>query len=407
MSRNDDIQEFFVAEWRNIRDNEVIPFAVYLYFPLNTHIIQLIPAEEMVTEQTHERYAQRGVKEVYIANKDREAYLAYLNPPVEEQKTIEEELKQAAPEDSSADPVAEERQEESPQIPHEEKIPSAGELVAEVLKSEKNTQEQKEAIAHEIGKEMLEDLASAENLEEQQLMDEKARKMVNDIISSVNDQAKSVMQEVMQLANLDPELEHAVNVSSYAVIFAMTFGRIDTQLLADLALAGLLHDLGLSQIPADVTILPFQEMSDEQRAVYAEHVTQSASLIRRYASDTPERVSHLISQHHEKFDGTGYPAHLEGFDFDDIAQILGLAEILDAMMNGAWDGEKRTFSEALSQLDSLEKARSFPEYFDPDIFSQVIQYIQGEKLEESMDQASQVVQDQIGRVVSQSEGDAA
>ena len=48
------------------------------------------------------------------------------------------------------------------------------------------------------------------------------------------------VHDLLKLADADVDLEHAVNVSTFAVIFAMAFGRIDEGLLSDLALALLL-----------------------------------------------------------------------------------------------------------------------------------------------------------------------
>jgi HD-GYP domain-containing protein (c-di-GMP phosphodiesterase class II) len=208
------------------------------------------------------------------------------------------------------------------------------------------------------------------------------------------DQISGEASEIWRLSNADPTFEHALNVSTYSVLFALAFGKISMELLADLALAGLLHDIGLSQIPAQYAPIVWSEQTPEQRKEYMKHVDAGLELLDAFAPQTSPRVRTLIGQHHEKFDGKGYPKSLQGFALDDVAQLVAMADLFDSIGSGRWDGEKRTLGETLDTLEKIERARTFPEYFNPEVFSTVIRWTRSEGSKEQTAAALEVVKGQ-------------
>ncbi len=125
---------------------------------------------------------------------------------------------------------------------------------------------------------------------------------------------------------------HAANVSTYAALFAVALG---VEHVEDLALAGLLHDIGLAHV-ADEELEPHPEMALE--------------IIRKRKLVLSELVEQIILQHHEKFDGSGYPRGLRGVEICIEAQILSLADRIDEL-TAPIDGQARvTPREAMMQL---------------------------------------------------------
>lgn len=206
-----------------------------------------------------------------------------------------------------------------------------------------------------------------------------ARDAVRDILDLVLEtsslQSKRIANEVWALAAGDPELEHALDVATYSVLFAMSFGRIDETLIADIAVAALLHDIGLCLVAEPIVAMPQVNQLYAQRQAYGRHIDHGIALINAHAALIPPRVKAIILQHHEKFDGTGFPRGLQGFQVDDVAQLVIMADTLIAISSGRWDGTPRVFQDALQKLESLEKARTFPEYFNPDVFAVVLRWM--------------------------------
>src|SRR5262249_17611151 len=99
--------------------------------------------------------------------------------------------------------------------------------------------------------------------------------------------------------------------------------------LSDLYLAGLLHDVGKIGVP-DTLLQKPDRLSEEEMAQVREHVKIGDQLVSNL-----RQLHHLrpgVRNHHERWDGGGYPDKLAGEDIPLMARIMALAEGCDAMM---------------------------------------------------------------------------
>lgn len=122
---------------------------------------------------------------------------------------------------------------------------------------------------------------------------------------------------------------HAVNAFLYAIHLGQATGMDDLDDIAELGLAALLMDIGKSEI--DPTIL-YQSgpLNDEQWAQMREHPRLGHGMAESLGV-TKQHILDVILHHHEKLDGSGYPAGLSGDGMDIDARILGIADIYDAL----------------------------------------------------------------------------
>jgi hypothetical protein len=155
---------------------------------------------------------------------------------------------------------------------------------------------------------------------------------------------------------------HALRVATLSVLFAMLFDNLDTALLVDLALAGLLHDIGSALLPG----------SDQPEMSPQDHVRSSLEVIQLNFPHVPARTRLWIGQHHECFDGSGYPEGLTGFTIDDISQILAIANLCDDLFTGARDDRPRNMRETFEALGKFEHHPPFPQLYNPDLFSAIL-----------------------------------
>jgi HD-GYP domain-containing protein (c-di-GMP phosphodiesterase class II) len=119
------------------------------------------------------------------------------------------------------------------------------------------------------------------------------------------------------------EYSHSADVSTFAALFGMAVGYKEIE---DLALAGFLHDISLAQFAPDHSGVAEAHWSEEDRKTFFNHPQASLDLIKRKRMVISPAMEKMILQHHECFNGTGFPKGLRGDRIDEGAQIIALAD---------------------------------------------------------------------------------
>ena len=104
--------------------------------------------------------------------------------------------------------------------------------------------------------------------------------------------------------------------------------NLDAKALDNLHRAALLHDIGKLGVPAAV-LDKHGKLNDEEFRMVKSHASQGARIlepINAYAEIIP-----IVLQHHERFDGKGYPDGLSGEEIHLGARILAVADVFDAL----------------------------------------------------------------------------
>jgi len=141
---------------------------------------------------------------------------------------------------------------------------------------------------------------------------------------------------------------HAGNASTLAALFSMGLGVGKPD---DLALAGLLHDIGIAELPSEIQARAPEDMTPEQFELYKKHPEYSVQLIKARKIIVPEIVTKTILQHHELYNGTGYPNGLFGDRICKEAQVLALADRFDYLT------QLKPGRPLLTPLEAVEKLR--------------------------------------------------
>lgn len=121
---------------------------------------------------------------------------------------------------------------------------------------------------------------------------------------------------------------HSANVSTYACLFSIGLQLGDPE---DLAVAGLLHDIGLADVPQPILAKPESQRTPEEQACYQKHTEHSLNIVKSRRLVLSDKVLSAIANHHECFNGTGYPRGLVGSRINVEAQILALADRFDEL----------------------------------------------------------------------------
>lgn len=143
-----------------------------------------------------------------------------------------------------------------------------------------------------------------------------------------------LFKKLYELAEKGSDFQkHPINVTSLAVLISFGIGYSRESILADVAMAALLHDVGLTKLPTK--LIPFShrplELSIEDRKLLYDHPKMSVDLLIEKEIPISPLARTLILQHHEEFNGSGYPKGLRGYLVNELAQIIHVADEIDQL----------------------------------------------------------------------------
>lgn len=139
---------------------------------------------------------------------------------------------------------------------------------------------------------------------------------------------------------------HCQRLAALSVALGSALGLPEEDLLA-LHRGGYLHDIGKIAVP-DAILFKQGELTQEEWVIMRSHTWKGEEICRPMRSLRP--VLPIIRNHHERWDGSGYPDGLKGEDIPLLARILQLADIFDALTSQRSYKAAFTVDEALAQL---------------------------------------------------------
>ncbi len=150
--------------------------------------------------------------------------------------------------------------------------------------------------------------------------------------------------------------KHSEEVASHAVHMAEALGLPDRMIRA-IRMAGLLHDVGKTGIPASLLLRP-GPLTAEEESLVRRHVEIGLALIR----DVPELddVLEAVGAHHERMDGSGYPRGLEGRDIPIAGRVLAIADTYSAMTTRRPHHRAKTAEEAREEIRKVAGSQLDP-----------------------------------------------
>ncbi len=146
-------------------------------------------------------------------------------------------------------------------------------------------------------------------------------------VLKVNDQ---LLAKAISHSKGPPLISNLVNVAILSTKIGMGLGY-QTDQLVRLALAALVHDVGMFRLPAS-QLNDAGQWSAEQIDALRRHPILGAEVLKQMATDHPW-LPGIVVQVHERADGTGYPHGLQGQQIHESAQIIGIADVLDTFLN--------------------------------------------------------------------------
>jgi|GEM_PF-1793407 len=167
---------------------------------------------------------------------------------------------------------------------------------------------------------------------------------------------KMIMQTLFEKSNR--EREHSERVSNLSNEIGLALGLKEKQ-LNELKIAALMHDIGKISVDSSILDKP-GKLEDRELYTIKRHPEvgyQILSKINEYAM-----MANYVLQHHERWDGKGYPSGVKGEKIYLESRIIAIADAYDAMTS------ERTYRKALSKEEAIKEIRdNAGKQFDPEI----------------------------------------
>jgi putative nucleotidyltransferase with HDIG domain len=143
---------------------------------------------------------------------------------------------------------------------------------------------------------------------------------------------------------------------SLAIAREMGYGPKELEIMER---GGLLHDIGKIGISASILDKP-SKLTEKERMIIQEHPRIGRRIVEPI--DVEDDVVNIVSQHHERFDGNGYPLGLSGYDISLSGRIAAVADCVDAV------GADRPYRKAMDFSEVIDLVKSDADKaFDPEV----------------------------------------
>jgi response regulator RpfG family c-di-GMP phosphodiesterase len=140
---------------------------------------------------------------------------------------------------------------------------------------------------------------------------------------------------------------HSERVVTYSLRLGREYG-LDNRRMKSLEFGSLLHDIGKIGVP-DLILRKPAKLTDEEWVLMREHPLHGQQILR--GIEFLEGAARVVAQHHEKWDGSGYPLGLSGEEIDLCARIFSVADAFDAMTSDRVYRKGKPYQAAAQELD--------------------------------------------------------
>jgi len=157
---------------------------------------------------------------------------------------------------------------------------------------------------------------------------------------------------------------HALAVSALMIALGRQM-RLDSARIKQAGMAGLLMDVGMGHLPLDVSTIN-EALTDGEHAIVKTHTRLGYDFL-AIGGEIPEDVMKVCLEHHERFDGSGYPLGIGGQEISLFGRMAAVCDVYDSMTS---DRPHRVRMEPNSAFENM---RSSDGHFDPEVLSHFVE----------------------------------
>ncbi len=212
---------------------------------------------------------------------------------------------------------------------------------------------------------------SKKNINEYTKQEKKYFQSINNIAEELVEnilQNENVLLSLVDIKSMDNyTYAHSVNVAVISLVLGISL-NLSKKNLTHLCIGALLHDVGKSFIQSEIIQKP-GNLTPEEFEEIKKHPRYGYNFLDKFFS-LSSHVKLAVLQHHERYDGLGYPAGISGDNISYLARIVSIADVYDALTSD------RPYKRAMCPSDSLEYLMSNSgtlfDYNMLDVFCKVI-----------------------------------
>lgn len=157
----------------------------------------------------------------------------------------------------------------------------------------------------------------------------------------------------------DYTFQHSVGVCALLVAFSRGMG-LDDETIRQAGIGGMVHDVGKMQTPDNILNKP-GKLTDDEFVVMRHHVVASREIL-EITPNIPQTALQVAAQHHERYDGSGYPHRMKGDDISRIGQMAAIIDVYDAITS------ERVYHKGMAPTDALRKLFEWSKFhFNPEL----------------------------------------
>lgn len=175
---------------------------------------------------------------------------------------------------------------------------------------------------------------------------QQATKLIAQIADSILSAPELAIHVMGDKMGGEEQYFHALNVTMLSMMMARDI-KLPVEVVGMLGIGALMHDIGRKEVP-DKILKKTEALTQAERNFYEMHCQYGVDLGRRLQLAPAELA--IIREHHEMFDGTGYPAKLKGDSISLLSRIVVIANYYDELCNPLVLAEALTPHEALSLM---------------------------------------------------------
>ncbi len=201
------------------------------------------------------------------------------------------------------------------------------------------------------------------------LVEERTREVraLNEEIIDTQKEIIFTLSEVMENRS-EETARHVQRVSNWMYLLALKkgLGFEEAELLK---VASPMHDIGKIGIPDEI-LNKRGRLNEDEGDTMKSHTTKGYNILKRSNRNIMITAAIIALQHHERWDGNGYPQGLKGEDIHIYGRIAAIADAFDAMTN------KRVYQKAKTKVQVIEEFKKEKgKQFDPELTDLVLENI--------------------------------